>query len=163
MAAALNPKYRTTPMLEAFAGEDVPGNAVWGTRVLYLADSEREAYRLHIVNGLIYDSQGNLFDTADASSLHTDRPRAIFVMDDDGNFYASKSHSAGEFHHSSLIAGRPVAAAGEMEVQEGRLVALSDRSGHYRPRRAFTGQAIDRLKKNGVDFFSVRLDIISIE
>jgi hypothetical protein len=161
MADAPNPRYRTTPMLAAYAGEDVPGNEVWGIAVQYLSDSQRAAFRLHIANGLIYDAHDNLLDTADASSLHTDQARAIFVMDDGGNFFASKWHSEGEFHHSSLISGQPAAAVGEIEVQNGRLIALSDRSGHYRPQRAFTGQAIDELRKNGVDFVNVQLDIIS--
>ncbi len=141
----------------------MPENKVWGTPVQYLSESQRAAFRLHIVNGLIYDADGNLFDTSDASSLHTDRARAIFVMDEGGNIYASKQHSVGAFHHSSLIAGGPVAAAGEIEVQNGRLVALSDRSGHYRPERVFTDQAIDKLSKNGVDFINIELDIISGE
>jgi len=57
-------------------------------------------------------------------------------MDADGTFYASMEQAVGEFHHSSLVAGDPVAAAGELDVGQGVLEALSDKSGHYRPARS---------------------------
>jgi hypothetical protein len=155
------PKYRVTPMESQYAGEEIPGNAIWGTAVKYLTHTERAAFRLEIAKGLLYDYAGQPFDTTGAYSLHSDDARAIFVMDDDGTFYASKRQRVGEFHHSSLVAGGPVAAAGEIEAQNGQLLAISDKSGHYRPGRAFTQQAIDELTKNGVDISKVKLNIVA--
>jgi hypothetical protein len=101
-----------------------------------------------------------LFDTRNAESLFSDR-RAIFIMDANGSFFASREHNMGDFHHSSLAAGAPVAAAGELEVIDGKLVTLSDKSGHYRPTRIFTNQAIDQLKENLISFEGVTLDLDS--
>jgi hypothetical protein len=154
-------RYRVTPMLPAYVGEHVPGNTIWdNSYVRYLTEDERKPYALTFRDGYIWNADGNLFDTTDAVSLHSDVARAIFVMDADGNFYAAKDHRTGEFHHSSLVAGAPVAAAGELEVVGGVLRVISDRSGHYRPRSVHTAQAIDRLEKNNIPFQGVRIDLI---
>ena len=63
--------------------------------------------------------------TRDASSVFRGGVgHAIFVMEKDGTFYASKYQRVGEFHHSSLVAGRPVAAAGEIGVVDGTLISF---------------------------------------
>jgi hypothetical protein len=80
-------------------------------------------------------------------------------MDEHGNFFASKFHFVGRFHHSSLLAGAAVAAAGEIEVRNGQLIAISDRSRHYLPGREFTDQAI--LEKCGIDTGSIEQDLIA--
>jgi len=156
------PIYKTTPMRGQYKGEHLPGNAQWrhlGGVVDYLDAARRQAYKLTIKDGKIYDREGKLFDTSDASTEHTDNPAAIFVMDEFGDFYASKTHSAGSFHHSSLLAGTPVAAAGEFVVINGELRLLSDRSGHYRPKLEFTQQALDSFKRQGVNLSNVELDV----
>ena len=152
--------YSVTPMLDQYVGEHVPGNSTWEHPVRYVSGSEQASFKLAFRAGKIYDAEGNLYDSSDASSLHSDAGRAIFVMDEHGHFYASKYHGLGEFHHSSLVSGAPVAAAGEIEVRNGELTAISDKSGHYRPSRAFTKQAIEELKKNEVSLESVVLDFV---
>jgi hypothetical protein len=160
MPSVSGPPYSTTPMLAAYAGEEVAGNSVWGTAVQYLSATERASYALTVKDGRIEDVDGNPFDTQDAESLHSASGRAIFVLDAGGNLYAEKDHVMGQFHHSSFLAGGPVAAAGELEVRNGTLTLLSDKSGHYRPQRSYTDQAIDRLAQNGVDFQQVTLDLV---
>ncbi|HST67716.1 MAG TPA: hypothetical protein VLM05_21275, partial [Mycobacteriales bacterium] len=56
----------------------------------------------------------------------------------------------GAFHHSSLLGGKPVSAAGELEVRNGELVRLTDQSGHYRPTQAMTQQMVQRLRDAGI-------------
>ncbi|SDS90781.1 hypothetical protein [Bradyrhizobium canariense] len=157
----LGGRYQVTPMLARFAGEEIPGNRIWaGNAVRYLTPAERASYALTLRDGRICDAAGKPFDTRGSESLFSDN-RAIFVMDADGNFFASKDQKIGEFHPSSLAAGGPVAAAGELEVIGGVLKALSDKSGHYTPARRFTVQAIDRLKKNRISCQWVTLDLTS--
>lgn len=147
-------KYSTTkPLLDEYRGEEIPGNSIWpfGSAVEYLDESDREDFKLTVKDGKLYDADGELFDTSDARSLHSkDDPRAIFVMDHDGNIYASKSHSEGEFHHSSFLAGGDVAGAGELKVSNGELKLLSDKSGHYRPTLDMTRQVAQELQSRGV-------------
>jgi hypothetical protein len=138
-------------MLSRFKGEHLPNNTVWGTQVQYLDQAARQAYRLVIRDGNIYDARGQLFDTSAASTVHSGEGRAIFVMDELGTFYASTEQATGRFHHSSLLAGEPVAAAGEIGVVKGKIHLLSDKSGHYYPGSQFTDQALDALKKAGID------------
>src|ERR1700730_1917283 len=155
------PPYRETPMLPAYAGEHVPGNMIWdGSAVEYLTDAERAPYALTFRDGLIFDANGSLFDTTGAETLHSGPGRAIFVMDASGNFYASMDQKPGEFHHSSLVAGGPVAAAGELEVGRGGLKTISDKSGHYRPRLRYTEQAIAQLKRTNISLREVEFDFV---
>jgi len=147
--------YSTTPMDPYYGGEHLPGNTNnWlqgRSTVTYLDDTGRQAYKLTTKNGLLYDAKGNLFDTAGGSSLHRGGGgRAIFVMDSTGNIYASNYHGKGKFHHSSFLAGGPVAAAGEISVVRGKLTEITDRSGHYKPAPKFLAQAKDSLSKKGV-------------
>lgn len=101
--------YEVTPLRPEFVGEHIPGNRIWnGTHVHYLTPAEREPYRVTVANGLLYNSQGALFDTSTARTLWTPQGgRAIFVMDASGEIYSSPEHLLGRFHHSSLLAGDP--------------------------------------------------------
>ena len=144
--------FKTTEMDPHYVGEHLPGNSVWHNQgVRYLDDAGRQQHQLFIKDGKLFDSEGNPFDTSLGRSAHQGgEGRAIFVMDRDGNLYASNYHGVGEFHHSSFLGGRPVAGAGELGVKDGKLVTLTDQSGHYKPGPEFTGQVVDRLKGGGI-------------
>ena len=75
-----------------------------------------------------------LFDTANSKAAFGDRPKkAIWVQGPSGRFYSSNESKVGKFHHSSFLAGREVKAAGDWQVDQGKLVTISATSGHYRP------------------------------
>jgi hypothetical protein len=74
---------------------------------------------------------------------------AIYVMSATGNIHVS-SHSVGHRHHSSLLAGKAVAGAGELKCTKGQLTSLSNKSGHYRPEVRHLTQVLHQLLKNGV-------------
>ncbi len=40
-------------------------------------------------------------------------------MSEEGRFYLSKNYAYGKFHHSSFLAGKPVAGAGEIYIEKG--------------------------------------------
>jgi len=155
------PKYKTTPLKGMYKGEHLKGNPIWpGDVVEYLDANARQAYKLHVKGGKLYDSAGNLFDTSVVKAPNrASGGSAIFVMDENGDFYASKTQIVGKFHHSSLLAGAPVAAAGTIEVINGQIRGLSDRSGHYRPANEFTRQAVDSLQRQGVDTSALKLEM----
>jgi hypothetical protein len=140
---------KMVPMQKRYVGENKPNNSVWGTPVKYLSDLERAKFKLEVRDGLLYDSEGKLFDTSDASSVHSGGGRAIFTMDEAGNIYASKYQAVGEFHHSSLAGGEPVAGAGELEVQNGVLTTVTNKSGHYLPPAECSNQVMDSFKSQG--------------
>ena len=133
-----------------YIGEET--GSVFGTKVQYLDEEARRAYQLQFRNGKVYDSNGNLFDTSDASSVFGGGGgRAIFVMDEAGNVYASKVQSVGKFHHSSFLSGRPVASAGEITVENGVIREITRRSGHYQPTAKQLNQFVSQLFDEGIN------------
>jgi hypothetical protein len=74
--------------------------------------------------------------------------RAIFVMTSEHEvLYSFDTESA---KHSSLACGGPIAAAGTLLVHDGRLLAIDNSSGHYRPPAASLTVLITRLQSMGV-------------
>jgi hypothetical protein len=143
------PKYETKPMSKDYIGEET--GAVWGTKVHYLSETERFDYLITIKNGKLIDSKGGLFDTSDASSVFAGgNGNAIYVMDECGNIFASKSQVVGKFHHSSFLAGEPVAAAGEISVKDGIIDSVTRRSGHYMPDAKHLQQFVAELEEQNI-------------
>jgi hypothetical protein len=83
---------------------------------------------------------------------------AMYVMDPEGNFYASPQIGS-RFHHSSFLAGGPVAGAGEITVKDGKLLRISNSSGHYLPDVLNMIQVLQELNARGVDLYGVKLNI----
>lgn len=144
------PRFEGTPLLERYHGEQFPGNAEFGTPVTYLDEARRQDFKLHVDDdGLLRDADGDLFDTSKAYTAHTEEGgRAIFVMDQHGEIYASMQQKVGEFHHSSFLGGQPVATAGELGVKDGVLRLISNNSGHYQPSQDSTLEFLKHLYKD---------------
>ncbi|WP_446226554.1 hypothetical protein ACTWPB_17770 [Nocardia sp. IBHARD005] len=149
---SVGPPYTTQEMNPTYRGEHEVGNSVWPNplRVSYLDEIARRRLRLHVIDGRIYDADGNLFDTSSGTTAWGGAGRAIFVMDEHGNLYASNYHERGLFHHSSFLSGGNVAAAGELIVINGEIQMVTDSSGHYQPSRGHTMQAINQLRNMGI-------------
>ncbi|GAA2075625.1 hypothetical protein [Actinomadura alba] len=135
--------YKTTDMKPGHRGED-------GRGVVYLDDVELEKYRIVVRDGHFYTSDGRLLDTSGGGSHWSGAGNAIFVMDSRGNLYASPSHEVGRFHHSSFLRGGPVSGAGELKIENGVLVSISDKSGHYLPEAEYLQQVVQSLREQGV-------------
>jgi hypothetical protein len=135
-----------------------PGLAEWDRQrgVTYLTDAERNELKLSVgKDGKLYDANGNLFDTSGGTTHWSGQGRAIFVMDGQGNIYASNTQVVGAFHHSSFLAGGDVAGAGELQVSNGELTLISNNSGHYRPPSSLNQQVLSVLAAQGVDTSAV--------
>jgi hypothetical protein len=136
------------PLLPAYEGENIT----------YLSDTQRAAFQLTVRDGRLYDAAGNLFDTSGGATVfESGNGRAIFVVDQDGNIYASTEQSIGVFHHSSFLAGGDVAGGGEIEVSDGEIRLLTNRSGHYFPTQEMTLRVLQILKSQGADVEWVQL------
>ncbi|MEJ7734190.1 MAG: hypothetical protein WKG00_33970 [Polyangiaceae bacterium] len=151
-AADVAKGFKTQPLLPKYVGENLPGNRVHGGGwlVKYLDDAERETHRLTVRDGKLYDAKGKLFDTKAAATAHSGDGRAIFVMDEQGRIYVSTYQEVGKFHHSSMLAGKPVTGAGELVVENGVVKLISNKSGHYQPTAAMNEQVIKSLETQGV-------------
>jgi hypothetical protein len=87
---------------------------------------------------------------------HLSGPGAgIYVFSKEGNLHIS-SHKVGQRHHSSLLAGGDVACAGEIWVTNGKITAISNKSGHYHPQTHHLKQMLEHFSKYE------RLDVASL-
>lgn len=120
--------------------------------VVYDRDiDDQEFSRIEIKDGRLITSDGQPLDTG-AMVTHFSGPGyAIYVMSQEGHLHVS-SHSVGNRHHSSLLAGRDVAGAGELKVTDGKLTWLSNKSGHYCPDALQLLQTLHHIQKAGVHY-----------
>ncbi|WP_063127718.1 hypothetical protein [Nocardia fusca] len=143
------PPYSTVPLRREYAGENKRGSWAWGFgRVKYYDETRRQKFMVTVRDGLLYDSRGKLLST-DGNGW-SKGSYGLFVMDEQGRVFVTTKAKPGHFHHSTLVAGEPVAAAGTIRVSNGVVEQITDASGHYRPDRAHTLQMIHRLRSLGV-------------
>ena len=73
------------------------------------------------------------------------------MIDAQGQLWITFDQKYGRVHHSTLLAGAPVIAAGEMLIDTGELISISNESGHYRPPPSSLDVADRILALMGVD------------
>lgn len=151
LVLSLTSIYSMGKLSHRYAGEST--NCTWQfgpcpPYVNYYDVESRDSLQLHVEDGLMYNSRGELFDTSIADIGHMGQ-RAIFVMDPVGRIYASNLHPILLLHHSSLLAGNPVAASGELRVIQGVIISASSCSGHYRQSIVLTKQITSALRRQG--------------
>jgi hypothetical protein len=124
--------------------------------VSYFSETSRSVYEVMIKDGKLCSAQGDRLDPQLSLPEHSDRTgTAIYVLDTWGTLYVTFDHRFGEVHHSSLVAGAPVLAAGEMVVIDGLLLSISNSSGHYKPPPHAIDVVLERLERLGADLSQV--------
>ncbi|MGE4799763.1 hypothetical protein AB8989_05130 [Yersinia hibernica] len=147
------PQYTTYGLQSDYSGENT--RCVWQPSsqcppfVTYYNSTQSATIKLSVANNRLYNAQGALFDTTRANLSHSGQPAAIFVMDGSGNIYASNQNKVYLFHHSSLLAGTSVSAAGELFVKAGVIQSATNCSGHYRTPNTSMVQLRDSLNRQG--------------
>jgi hypothetical protein len=82
---------------------DSPTNPFAPQAVHYFTPEELEASRLYVEDGLLVSAATGLpADTSAATTVWSGQGRAIFVMDESGNVYATMEQSVGHIHHTSI-------------------------------------------------------------
>lgn len=125
----------------------------WGPTA-YLGPEEQQRRQISVTDGALQLPRENGAEPMRTETKHraqahgSEEDRYIYAMDGQGELFAADADAevarlnhreqtgsvgVGEtrFHHSSLVHGQPVAAAGEMQVTDGVLEKISDVSGHY--------------------------------
>lgn len=126
-------------------------------RVTYLSPEEREEYGVDIVGGVFrWAESGDLVHTGGMTTHFSGPGHAIWVCSAERRFYCA-DHVLGSFHHSSFLGGVPVMGAGEWAIDRGRLVMISNKTGHYRAGFEEMFRVMLRLSANGVDLSSVKV------
>jgi hypothetical protein len=123
-------------------------------------DEQRAKYMLRLGSTMTRGPKNEVLDTKDMASNFSGNGFGIFVMGQNGQIYVG-SHKVGVFHHSSFLAGGNVAAAGEMQVSGGKMVTLTNKSGHYQPRDEHNAQVIGELMDGGIHPKSYKYRVVN--
>ena len=164
-------KLKLLPLLHQYRGEETRG-------VRYFNVQEQARHRVIIRAGRLWTPQGQPLNAQakrpKVSPDHAPVPPpppaqaralgyAIYVMDKEGTLYVSFESEKDKVHHSSLLAGAPVACAGELLVFQGELLLINNQSGHYRPPPQALQQAITVLKGAGLDLTKVKVKTFGVD
>lgn len=120
--------------------------------VHYLTPNERAAYKLTWDDkaNVWKDAHNQVYDTETAFKALGTKKRSvtgfdlaaeevmqgragIYVIGLDDALYVSVAQEAGQFNHSSFLAGGDVKAAGQIIITHGKITAINNASGHYQP------------------------------
>jgi hypothetical protein len=145
---------RTVALRAEYAGEDRGASVkLPGAAVQYLSPGARGPHVVSVREGRLTFSDGALVQTeVDARGRD-----GLFCLTPEGELLLLARGARGRLHHSSLVAGGPVASAGIMRVKDGVLQALSSQSGHYRPPPELAVQVLDWLLERRVSLEGVTL------
>ena len=96
--------------------------------------------RALIINGLVYTNKGEAYpDSSLAGGTYQ------YVMDQAGNVYIFDDIPT--IRHSSIFAGQPVAAAGDIHIESGFITYIDVNSGHYFVLSANSGRAKENITR----------------
>jgi hypothetical protein len=125
--------------------------------VVYDRDAEKQGMtQVQFQGGRLY-LKGQPLKTDNMVTHFSGPGKAIYVLSVEGNLHVA-SHVVGHRHHSSLLAASTAAGAGEIEVRNGHVTWISNKSGHYRPTIYHMLQTLHLLQKKGVPMtFSVMI------
>jgi hypothetical protein len=124
--------------------KDINDLMAGGSGTQYLLSNQRGVYLVTTNPNHLLVQGGVLFDT---NAAHNNS--FIFVMDGEGNIYSADKSVV--HHHSSFLAGGPVAAAGHWRVNNGIVQELCNTSGHYQPPIDYTKQILSELKRRHIN------------
>ncbi len=121
-------------------------------RATYLTAEERAKFRINIRNG-IFVKDGQPFDTSTMRS-HGKQGYGAYTLNANGEisvFIHNMGMGTDRMFHSSMNAGAPVVAAGELKIQNGVLIEITTSSGHYRPSLFNVQRALEHFVLNKID------------
>lgn len=153
---------KTISMIENYRGEQRGESVLGKTNVRYLeSELDRAPYLAQVKDGKILRQDGEAFGPWDpvktpAPMLVKARAKhnvesAIYVLNEEGRLLINPAPIQGKFHHSSFMAGKPVRGAGEIQMdRSGKVLSISNSSGHYAPSEEILNRTISELKAMGV-------------
>lgn len=99
-------------------------------RIEYFSDEKRKQHQITFdKDGVIRTADGNVASTM---SFKGKKPQyAAYVVDEDGNFFICE-HKKNKIQHTSFLAGKRVLCAGMIQIDDGKIVDINNRSGHYK-------------------------------
>lgn len=117
----------------------------------YASDTQRARYAVDIDDDKIrWNHDGSLVHTMDHVTGEW-AGFAHYAMSLDGKLYVRKVDfgEMGRFAHSSFLAGSDVLCAGTIAVDRGRIIEITNESGHYKPSPVNLADACKALLEEG--------------
>lgn len=125
-------------------------------KVKYFSEAEKQPFEVFIKDGTLVDRQGQKkeseFDDENSEFRH-----GLFVIDAKKRMFFLPFEERGRFHHTSLTSGEPVLFAGTLTLANGRVLELTNDSGHYKPDVLQSLMAIRAMHLMGIDLRSLRI------
>lgn len=116
----------------------------------YLFAHDRIKYRVHIYEGKFYRNM-KFFSTGNYVT-HGKKQYGAFTINANGELSVfSHVGIRGYNFHSSMNAGSPVVCAGEIAIENGKLMAITAYSGHYKSNLFNIYRALEYFYEKGVD------------
>jgi hypothetical protein len=82
---------------------------------------------------------------------------SLYVMNAKGNIFVQGWEGEKNLKHSSLLAGASVLCAGTIRINQGQVIWLTGKSGHYRPTVHNIVSLLERLSQYQVDLTNVKV------
>lgn len=122
--------------------DDLPASVARTPATMLTAD-EKASSRLTVRDGLLLGADGQPFDSSGAVANQAGQAGcARYVMDHNGTLYAS--------NQAHLMLPEPVAAAGEIRVQQGRVLMVNKTCPVYEPKEVQLDALVHCLETQGV-------------
>lgn len=137
--------------------KDSGGKRGQNKRTIFFNPQERDTFRVDIHQGN-FMSMGERVST-NSSTSHGKNGFAAFTLSVDGELsvFPHIDHDKTGIAHSSMNEGKPVVCAGEVKIENGKLLAITTYSGHYRPTLYNIYKALDYFEQRGVDISKTKL------
>jgi hypothetical protein len=106
---------------------------------------------------LAYNATGNLLDTRNSIGLNIEAGTCIYVFSTNNQLFTNLPEEIlnDDFHHSSFLKGRPIACAGSIAVENGKITKVTSLSGHYKPGKQQLLAFLSYLKNQNVDISNI--------
>lgn len=141
---------------------DVQHKATVGNgNVKYLNESQRSKYQVKFSEDKIAVKATQIFYVQFTAQY---KGEIIFAVDCLMNFYVGIKDitSKNRFHHSSFLAGRPVAGAGTMIIGENfTILEVNNHSGHYKPGLGELKDIAKAIAANGGDLAKIKFKLFA--
>lgn len=129
-----------------------------GKKTVFFNPEERDMLRVIVRKGAFHSGRGKVFDTQESIS-HYKKGFAAFTLNVNGELsvFQHINHDKTGVAHSSINSGLPVLSAGEIEIKNGKLISITEHSGHYRPSLYSMYKTLVYFKNQGIDISDVKV------
>lgn len=122
-------------------------------RSIYFNAYEQARHKIHIKNGLVYNSENKLVDLNGIYIM--DENLDIFILQEE---FLNIARRGKQINHSHLARGKRITAAGQIKISKGLIAIADNKSGHYAPELSFLEQFRQVLDSHNTNLSKAQFD-----